>query len=172
MSSPPIPSSTVPAVIQYLLTAIGQQVAGDPVGDILLYMGEPGMNIPNDMIEIQGKVSRQTPHFAMVGSADQLSTYEKYNVTIVCSSAMAGDASIPDTSPQGLSSLVQARAYTLLSYVETAVRLDPTFGGLDLIGWPKGSTGGDPVWAPPNAAGEVLGMICEITSTISVENTL
>ena len=55
------------------------------------------------------------------------------------------------------------RAYTLLGYLEVAVRTDPSLGSTILEAHPSGSDGGEPVWTD-----EPQGRLCEITETVFV----
>lgn len=153
------PVSTVPAVFTYLLATLTTAFAGatNPT-DIYLCMGDPGEQAPPDIIEITG-VQRTTPHFAMVGDGETEAQEEIYQVMFRVSSAMRGDTQAT------IAPLVQARAWYLLGLIETAVRTDPSLGGIVLTAWPGQSNGGVPVWS---ANGN--GMICEIESSIEVEN--
>lgn len=158
---PTYPTSTVPAVLAYLQNAFQVQFSGDDnPQNIYLVVGDPGEQAPPDIVEITG-VERTVPHFAMVGDGENLAQYESYQVHVKISSAMRGDTA------ETISPLVTARAWQLLGYVETAVRLDPSLGSIVLTAWPGRSVGGVPVWS----TGDVNGMICEITTTVDVENT-
>ena len=154
------PVSTVPRVLAYLQAALQAQFNTDEnPQNIYLCVGDPGEQAPPDIVEITG-VTRTTPHFAMVGDGEALALEEKYQVNVKISSAARG------ASQATISPVIIARAWQLLAYVETAVRLDPSLGGIVLTAWPGKSTGGVPTWAE----GNINGMICEITSTIDVEN--
>jgi hypothetical protein len=155
------PVSTVPQVLAYLQTAFQAQFNADPnPQDIVLWTGDPGMEAPPVIVTITG-VTRITPHFAMVGDGEALSLEEKYVVNVKVSCAMSG------TAQATISPTLTARAWQIQAYVEKAVRLDPSLGGIVLLAWPGKSNGGSPVWSPNGK-----GMICEITSGIDVENTI
>ena len=164
--SPPIPVSTVPDVLAYLKDTLRTYINDDPnPQDIYLCVGDPGMQDPPDIINLSG-VTRTLPHLAMVGDGGFNALEEVYDVDVIVSASMRG------VDAEAISPLIIARAWQLQAYVEHAVRQDPSLGGLVLTSWPTGGTGGAPRWAPPTAQGDVLGMLCEIVSKISVENSL
>jgi hypothetical protein len=161
-----IPVSTVPAVLAYLKATLRTYINDDPnPQDIYLCVGDPGMQDPPDIINLAG-VTRTLPHMAMVGSGGALALEENYDIDVIVSASMSGeDADV-------ISPLIIARAWQLQAYVEDAVRQDPSLGTQVLWAWPTGGTGGTPKWAPPTSQGDVLGMLCEITSKINVDNSL
>ena len=155
-----IPVSTVPAALTYLYAAIAAQVATDPnPGNIYLCMGDPGVQDPPDIIQVVAGVSRAPANFALVGSGGSMAMEEKYSIQVKVSSAARGDTEA-DIAPA-----IMLRAWQLVSYVETAVRLDPSFGELLIEGWPKQSTGGSPTWSPDGQSW----MLCEISVRIDCE---
>lgn len=157
----PYPVSTVPDAISYLVTAFQTQLSTDPnPSDITLFVGnDPGLIDTPDLIGITN-VARNLDHFAMVGDGEDLAMYEKYSVYVRISSAQrAGTES-------AAAAALTARVWQLLAYLEYAVRLDPSLGGIVLTAWPGQTQGGLTVVAPDNN-----GWICEMTWKVDCEST-
>ena len=152
--SPSAPVSTVPAAIAYLMTAIQTQLSTDSL-PILLSLGDPVQTyLPNDVVII-GEVRRVVDPDTFVGSGGQFWLQEKYNVDIV-SKSWTGSAE---------TLVVMERAWQLNAYVETAIRNDPSLGGLVNIAYPSGGTSPGPEWT-----GDPVGPLVEITNPIYIEN--
>ncbi len=149
-----IPVSTVPAALSGLQTLIAAQVATDPnAGQIVLCLGEPGMDLPNDVIQIGIYVRRSVRPQTFMGSFQAQALEEDYDIDCVVSS-WSGDA-----DPVAIVN----RAYQLVAYIETAVRTDPTLGNAVLEAYPSGTTGGNPEWS-----GDPVVRLVEITVSIHV----
>lgn len=138
-----IPTSSVPSVIEYLLGAIQGQCANDALfDDMLIRIGQPGVNFPNDMIWISGtRRSQSIDTFIGSGGTDWLN--EKYDVTVTIST-WVGTGDADDNSV--LSTQLTERVWQLIAYVETAVRNDPGLGGLVDFAYPRDVTTEGPVW--------------------------
>lgn len=147
-----IPVSTVPAAIAGLTTLVTTQVATDSL-PILVVQGEPGMDFPNDIIQIATDVRRTVIPEAFLGSYQTGSLQENYTISCLVSS-YSGD---PD--PVAITS----RAYVLAGYIETAVRTDPTLSTSVLEAHPSGTSGGLATWTE-----SPVGRLCELTVTIDV----
>lgn len=157
----PYPVSTVPAAVDYLITAFQTQLSTDPnPQNITLYVGnDPGMLDTPDLVGITD-VSRTLEHFAMVGDGEDLAMYEKYSVKVVISSAQRA------ATQAAASSLLTARVWQLLAYLEYAVRLDPSLSEIVLTAWPGRTSGGLVAMAPDNN-----GWICEMKWQVDCEAT-
>ena len=147
-----IPVSTVPAAIAGLTTLVNTQTATDSL-PILVVQGEPGMDMPNDIIQIATSVRRTVVPEAMLGSYQLGSLEERYTITCNVSS-WSGD---PDPVA------ITARAYVLAGYIETAVRTDPTLGTVVLEAHPSGTDGGNATWTE-----DPVGRMCELTVSVDV----
>jgi hypothetical protein len=157
-----IPVSTAPQAVLYLYNAIADQVANDPTPtNIYLCIGDPGTPDPPDIIEVCAGIVNNWEHFTLVGSGGPKAGYEKYQITYKISSAQAGDTEA-DIAP-----VLMPRVWALHSYVDTAVRTDPSFGGLLVEGWPGQVTGGSPKWADSGTF-----MLCELTGRVQCEAQL
>ena len=155
------PTSTVPATIDYLVTAFQNQLNTDSnPGAITLFVGDdPGVIDTPDLVAITN-VARQLQHFAMVGDGEDLAMYEKYVVYVKISSAQR------DATEAEAAAALTTRVWKLLSYLEYAVRLDPALGGIVLTAWPGQTEGGLTVVAPDNN-----GWICELSWQVDIEAT-
>lgn len=155
----PIPVSSVPAVKTYLVNAITTQVTAanitEPVCEV--YNGQPDHVTTADTIVIAG-AHRTLSTEALVGDGGPLWLDETYRVQVEIDCYQAGADEAQDA--------VQQRAYQLLALVETAVRLDPSLGGLVQIARPEESAD-TPSW---DENGQ--GARCEITAEIYVYNSL
>ena len=151
-----IPVSTVPAALAALTTQVKTQVATDKLANqIVVCVGEPGMDLPNDIVEIGSDVRRVVKPETFIGSFAAQALDEQYDIECKVSS-WSGD---PDPVA------VINRAYVLAGYIETAVRTDPTLGGTVLVSFPSGTSGGNAEWS-----GDPVGRLAELTVTIHVEN--
>ena len=148
-----IPVSTVPAAIAALTSQVNTQVATD-ASPIAVYYGEPPTDLPNDVIQIGTTVRRTMRPREFIGSYQGQAFLESYDISCLVSS-WSGDA-----DPVAITT----RAYTLLGYLETAVRTDPSLGSTIIDAYPAGSDGGEPTWTD-----DPQGRLCEITATIHVE---
>ena len=150
--------STVPAAETYITSAISTAAASDSLyNEILICKGEPGMDLPNDVIAVGYPETRRTvePRF-FIGSGGTGWLYETYEVDITISTWQGGGASQAAT--------VSQRAWTLAGYVESAVRTDPSLGGAVLISYPMDTNGGDPQWTE-----DPIGLGATITLTVRCE---
>lgn len=155
------PVSTVPYAIEYLTTAFATQLNTDPnPQNITLFVGnDPGIADTPDLVAIVN-VSRSLEHFAMVGDGEDLAMYEKYAIYVKISSAQRAA-----TEAEAAAALT-TRVWQLLSYLEYAVRLDPSLGGIVLTAWPGQTQGGMVELAPDNN-----GWIAELTWKVDCEAT-
>ena len=155
------PTSTVPAAVAYLQTAFATQLNTDPDPEnITLFIGnDPGLADTPDLVAITN-VARQLEHFAMVGDGEDLAMYEKYSVFVKISSAQRAA-----TEAEAAAALT-ARVWALLRYLEYAVRLDPSLGGIVLTAWPGQAEGGMVELAPDNN-----GWIAELAWRVDCEAT-
>lgn len=152
----PVPVSSVPQVLAYLKTKIEAQLASTTSTSTLregtyVFAGDPtSPNLPADFISI-GRVVRTPSRAAMVGSGGFGFLEEHYDVTVTVSVWRGGQ-----TEPW-----VTERAWTLLGYVEIAVRSTPGLGGLVDEAYPSRSSTPGPVFT-----GEPVGPQVTITETI------
>ena len=163
------PVSTIPYVISYLTTQFQTYLSQDANPEnITLFVGnDPGLPDTPDLVAIVN-VARNLEHFAMVGSGETLAMYEKYAVYVRISSAQRAA-----TQAEASAALIP-RVYQLLSYLEYAVRVDPSLGmtappdngGMMLTAWPGQTQGGLVEVAPDNN-----GWICELSWKVDCEAT-
>lgn len=153
-----IPVSTVPAAIAALTSQIQTQVNTDASASaILVATGEEGTDSPDDLIIVATNVNRGVTHENFMGGLQLGALEEKYTVDVLCTS-WTGD---PDAIVN------MDRAWTLVSYVETAVRTDPTLGGTVPISRPAGSKGGQSFWS--KGTNGVIGRQTDIIVSIFVD---
>lgn len=154
-----IPVSSVPAASAYLLTAIQQACAADPLyAGMLIELGEATSNKPPDIITI-GEVRRTVEPRTLVGSGAQFWLNESYDITVDINTWV----SVGDTDGSStIASSLNARAWQLVGYVETAVRTDPSFGGLVNEAYPHDVTSTGPIWAEPPASGLMVGVTLQV----------
>ena len=159
-----IPVSTAPAAQTYLLQAIKAQAQFDSTYlDMLIRIGQPGRDLPNDSIVITGVRSRSVNWQTYRGDGGQFTLDEKYNLGVECSTwAAAGDSD--DTSTYSTQSL--ERAWQLVGYVETAVRNDPSLGELVDIAHPLDAAQEGPEWTSGTSG---AGLLCAVNLLIHVE---
>ncbi len=155
------PVSTVPAAVEYLVTAFQTQLSTDPnPANITLFVGnDPGLADTPDLVAITD-VTRTLQHFAMVGDGEDLAMYEKYSVMVKISSAQRA------ATESAAAFALTERVWQLLAYLEYAVRLDPSLGEIVLTAWPGQTSGGLVQVAPDNN-----GWICEMSWRVDCEAT-
>lgn len=156
-----IPSPSVAPALDYLLIAIQAQAGADAFyNNMVIKLGEAGVDWPNEGVILIGAVRRTLVPRTVIGSGAQFWLGEVFDITVTASTWIAsGDAD--DNSV--VSTQVSDRAWLLQSYVETAVRSDPSLGGLDLQAYPASTTSPGPTWSNG-------GFQCAIESVIHVEN--
>jgi hypothetical protein len=152
MSAPP---STVPTAIAALFSMVQSQAATDAsASQILVTTGEPGMDSPNDIIQIATNVRRRVVPEAFMGGYDQLGplkeTYDIDNIVSTWSGSADPVAAI-------------TRVYQLADLIESAVRFDPSLGTTVVEAHPGGTDGGNPEWTT-----DPVGRLCTLTVTVSV----
>jgi hypothetical protein len=149
-----IPVSVVPQAIAALLSAVNTQVATDAnASTIDVVQGAPGPDLPGDIIAIATEVRRSARIETFIGGGG--TDWLNEDPEIICLvSCWNGD---PD--PTG----VQARAYTLLGYIETAIRTDPSLGGLVDFAFPAETNDTGAQWTESPA-----GRLVEITVTVKL----
>ena len=147
-----IPVSTVPAALAALTAQVTTQTATDTL-PILVVQGEPGMDMPNDIIQIATDVRRTVRPEAFLGGYQQGALEESYTISCLVSTWSG------DSDPVAITS----RAYVLAGYVESAVRTDPSLGTTILESHPSGTSGGQATWTE-----DPVGRLCELTVTIDV----
>lgn len=155
----PIPVSTVPAARSYLLSAITTQVTAagltEPIVEV--YDAGPDHDTANDLIIVAG-VRRQVKPLALVGNGGPLWRTEDYRIEVIIECCVMG--------PSATMTAVHNRAYQLLAMVETAVRTDPSLGGLAIQAAPVESE------SAPSWDDQSMGAHCNITMYIDVQATL
>lgn len=138
-----IPTSSVPAVVEYLLTAIQSQAQNDALyNNMVVRIGEPSMNFPPDMIWISGTRRTEVPT-TFIGSGGQYWLNEAYDVTVTIST-WQGTGDADDGSVLAIQ--LTERLWQLVAYVETAVRADPSLGSLVNIAYPRDVNTEGPVY--------------------------
>lgn len=125
-----IPTSTVPAVKQYLFEQLKATLSGDGTTTFGVFYGPPGQNQPGDVVSIGDVSDRQVVPWMMVGDGETGAFRETYHVTVVI------DCYHGDADPQTL----ETRSLSLAAAVETFVRTDMTLGGLVLKAEPSQSS--------------------------------
>lgn len=148
-----IPTSTVPAARQYLVTGI-RSAAGSQAE---VFDGDADHLDHENWITVGG-VTRQVAPLAMVGNGGQFWREERYSVAIEINCFVAGREN----------SMQQANtnAYALLAIVESVVRQDPSLGGLVIQAAPKSSTS-IPSWDEEGQGAELI-----LNASIEVYTTL
>lgn len=147
-----IPVSSVPAVVAYLKSAIQAQLDTDPTASSIgLYVGDnPTPDRPNDTLNI-GSGSRRMAPGAFVGGGGTNWLEEGYDIAVTVRSWRGGNTGTEATQ----------RAWQLVGYIETAVRLTPGLGGLVQIAYPIASD-----WEGPEFTDDPQGFGYEITEAI------
>jgi hypothetical protein len=152
-----IPVSTAPSAIAAMTAQIQTQVNTDAAATaITVVTGEETTDSTDDLIVVATNVNRTVRHENFMGGLQYQSLEEDYTIDVLCS-AWTGD---PDPVTN------MNRAWTLVGYVEMAVRTDPTLGGSVLIARPSGSKGGQSFWSDNN---DVTGRQCDIIVSIFVD---
>jgi hypothetical protein len=116
-----IPSSTAPAVRQWLYDQCTAGLAPDPVNtraSLLVCFDQPGPNEPDDIVAI-GRVRRQLEVAGMIGGGGAGWLDENYTVEIVIDVFRAAD----------IGQVAYQRAMDLANGVIAIVRSDLTLGG-------------------------------------------
>lgn len=151
-----VPVSTAAAALAQLLSQVQTQVATDALAkQVLVVIGEPGMDLPSDIIQLGTNIRRQVAPEAFMGGY-QMAGPLKETYEIECTvSSWSGD---PDPVA------IVDRAYALAGYIEVAVRTDPTLGATVLISYPSGTTGGNATWTT-----DPVGRLAELTVYVHVE---
>lgn len=154
-----IPVSTVPAARAYLISVITEQVttAGLSEPGCEVYDSAPDHETENDVIAVCG-VRRTVQPMALVGSGAQFWRQESYSIEVLIDCFQGG--------ADGAMEAVNQRAYELLALVETAVRQDPSLGGIAIQAAPS-SSDSTPSWDDTH-----MGARCVITAEIQVSATL
>lgn len=154
-----IPTTTVPAARTYLINAITTQVASaglsEPTCEV--YDSAPDHETEADVIAVCG-ARRTVQAMALVGSGGQFWRQEHYSIEVLIDCYQGG--------VDGAMEAVNLRAYQLLSLIETAVRTDPSLGGLVVQAAPASSESA-PAWDDNH-----MGARCVITASIDVTATL
>jgi hypothetical protein len=150
-----IPVSTVPAAVAALTSQIQTQVNTDPAAStILVIAGQEGSDAPDDLIIVARNIQRRVTERTFIGDLSAQSLEETYTIDVLCSS-WSGD---PDPVAN------MNRAWVLAGYVETAVRTDPSLGGIVLIARPAGTTDGY-----SRVSETPVGRLTEITVAVFVD---
>lgn len=126
-----IPTSTVPAVKAYLFAQLEAACTKDPSDNgthaLLVSYDEPGPYEPDDIVSVGAVTERRLTPLAFVGSGGANALREDYALEITIDVFRGGDQA----------QTCYERAWALLGQVETAVRADPTLGGLVEQAWPR-----------------------------------
>ena len=136
--------STVPLAVAGLQTLVKTQVATDAKASrILVCLGEPGMDEPNDIIQLATNVRRTVKPETFMGSYTVTGPLrETFDIECIVSSWTGG--------PDALTCL--NRAYVLLSYLEAH---------------PSNTAGGQPEWTD-----SPTGRLVTINASISVQTLI
>lgn len=154
-----IPVSTVPTARANLISAITTQAnaAGYTEPGVEVYDSAPDHETENDIIAVCG-VRRRVKPMALVGSGGQFWRQEEYSIEVTI------DCFVPGSN--GAMEQANTRAYQLLALVETAVRQDPSLGGIAIQAAPADSES-TPHWDDAH-----MGARCVIVAQIEVSATL
>jgi hypothetical protein len=124
-----IPSSTAPAVRQWLFDQATAGLAPDPVNtraSLLVCFDQPGPNEPDDIVAI-GRVRRQLSVGSMIGGGGAGWLDESYTVEVTIDVFRAADSG----------QVAYQRAMDLANAVIAIVRSDLTLGGHVIKSQPK-----------------------------------
>jgi hypothetical protein len=151
-----VPVSTVPSAVNQLQILIAAQANTDSL-PILVQIGDLSLDLPNDYITI-GQIRRQQVPETFIGGGGQYWLNETYEVDVVASTWTGAGVE------QALA--LTQRAWTLVGYIETAVRTDPSLGGVANNGmaYPLQSTTEGPVFSE-----QPVGLMVNVTVPIRVE---
>lgn len=154
-----IPVSTVPQARANLISAISALVATSGLTEpgCEVYDSAPDHETENDIIAVCG-ARRTVESMALVGSGAQFWRQEHYSIEVMIDCFQGG--------ANGAMEAVNQRAYALLALVETAVRQDPSLGGIAIQAAPA-SSDSVPSWDDAH-----MGARCLITAEIKVSATL
>jgi hypothetical protein len=154
-----VPAFTVPSVSNYLLTTIQEACASDSLyGSMLIILGEPSTNTPNDIIAIGATRLAVAPR-SFIGSGAEFWLNEVYTVDVDNNTWLStGDAD--DTST--IAAQINNRAWQLATYVSVAVRDDPSLGGLVNQAYPSDVSSTGVTWSESNAGGLCVGLTVQI----------
>lgn len=125
-----IPSSTAPAVRQWLFDQFTATLAPDPDNvraSLLVCFDQPGPNEPDDIVAV-GKVRRTLKPAAMIGGGGAGWLDESYCVDVVIDVFRGADSG----------QVAYSRAVALADAVIAVVRSDLTLGGHVIRSVPKG----------------------------------
>ena len=149
--------TSVPGAVAALQTLVQTQIQADLLASqILVCIGEPPMDSPNDVIQLVTNVRRVVRPEAMMGSYNVSGPLEEtYEIQCLVSSWSGSSDPVS----------IMQRAYVLASYIESAVRTDPSLGSTVLEAHPSGTDGGESKWTS-----EPVGRLCELTVTIEARN--
>lgn len=151
-----IPVASVAAAITNLTSQIQTQVNTDSLAaSILVCIGDEGADSPDDIIKISSDVRMVWTHEEFIGSFQTGALLEEYEIDILASSYSGS----PDPTT------IVARVWQLVGYVTTAIRTDPSLGGLLIVAQPFQAHGGNAVWTP-----DPVGRLCEVTVTVRISN--
>lgn len=128
-----IPSSTAPAVRQYLFDQLTAALTPDPnnlTADLLVCIDGPGPNQPDDIVSI-GAVVRTFEPGSFVGNGGAGWLRERYTITIEIDVFRGGDDA----------NTTYARAQALADGVVAVVRQDVSLNNLILTATPVSDTG-------------------------------
>jgi len=152
-----IPVSTAPQVVQAILADIAAVVAADSnAGAMTVCLGTPGPNVEDEVVYIPGEVNRVSTFQSFTGGFGAGTLRESYDFDVHVSVYSNEDGAT-----------CMNRAWVIAAYVETAIRNDPTVGGLVEVCYPSGTRGGEP--APIQ---EPAGVQTDIVITVHAETTL
>lgn len=156
-----IPASTVPAVVDWLVTNIAAHptVAAAPTDGsqpVLVVYGPPGTYQPDDIIAVAFPVQGTFTALAMVGSGGAGWLREDYDVAVEISCFRGGDDA----------KSVFARAGQLAYAVADTVRSDPSIGDAVVQAMPAGFTW-EQSWDPDHKGREVR-VVVQISVTSQV----
>lgn len=156
----PTITTTVPAAIDALLAAITTTVAADSqANQILIAEVLEQADDPLEVILVaEAEETLSIKPFCFTGGMTaRNSMFETYTLDVKVSKYEG--SYLPDD-------LIQ-RTFVLCGYVENAVRSDPSLGGTVLVAYPESRRVLSPEWA-----GEVAGLLMEVTIPIHVEASL
>jgi len=151
----PLGTTTVPAAKAYLFTLLSAQLAGDGRTSLKVFYDDPGTDILDDIIVVGKMANRVSKPYTMRGSmTGRGSMWETYDLEVVVSCYRGGD------QPQH----VYERAWLLATQIESAVRADPSLGGLVTLAFPAHSSD------DPKEESEQMGRLVDITLGITIES--
>jgi hypothetical protein len=159
---PAIPTTSVPSALAYLLSATTEQVKFDAAASsILIGFTDPGFgpDVPNEFIQF-GEVKRLETPTTFQGGGGQFWLNEVYDIACLVS-VWTGSSDSDGATDVQVEQI--ARVWQLYSYVETAIRLDPSLGDLVDQANPQDTVQSVPEWTQ-----EALGLLVEINFTVHV----